>query len=1017
MNLRYVMLFAALPLSNALAAPLPIPPSPPAYDAQRTETFWNKISTSDPQYTRLLLQPTGDTNAYIYQDIDNAGSTAIFKSIFLDGSSAASKPTYTLNSVISETNLKENPFEKTFSTSELSLKDVKFISKARIKFVGTSNNTIRLDNSEIQFDSFFRDAFPPGSSFLIEGANGTSTVTDFYTSDEDVKVDSTIRVLSGAKLIYGEEGTYTNFSTVYRYDGNFLLDLKANSEFELYYYKLRSDQGVVNMANGSTFTLTGTDASISVKDMNLDGARYIAGVNNETSVSGTLSLDDSSITLGRSHNLEVGTLSLAGTSSLTGESPNNTRALIDRVQAADANASSMEFSQINANIETLDVASNLTIDLAQGADLYVDHLVMDGGTVNVKDFLVLQKSVTQNSGMIVLDQGSLEVQGTAMFDVSAGGFNLNTGGVTTTDGGTLLGSGTLAGNGGLRFEGDDNPGLLSIGGAGSIATLTTDAEIAFYEGQVFQGKAVLDRIAGGLDGGGMQIDVGVDNLGFEQNDVLEYGVGNVDIAQIKTIEVDVVGAPSPADLDGKIFDIVNFAPGATGSIRIFGQDLNERLVEGPNVPVLIDFELTWDGPFVDTNSGCEVPTSAIPDCVSTLTIVAKEADNIALSRNPNLRARNHRKVAALVPVTVPTLPTNPTATQVAQHTVATAMQTLTNQNVAQDFTSVNPEVVASSMTVQIEQADQMLNTLLSVNSFSSGSNAEDALASGFLGGIETGQNGVWGNVSYIDGKIDGQQDLGDFNYYLSGVSLGSTFFNRGETYLGSFFSVNQQTMSGHELASSNFKGDGYHLGVYGGLELSPSYQLNWVWGHGWNSTKYDRIARLNTIAEQAKGEFDSDIDYLGFRVMRDTSWLHDVESNIFTGLAYLRSEQEAYSETNATNLGLTFDKSISHALVASLGVNAKRELSEQTRAHVLVRYDYDIEADDSSEHTVNAAFTHTPDTRIGFIGQNRGAHTLSLGLGVGHEIAEDLDVSLAGLYAHSDHGREIGGEATLNWAF
>ncbi|KZZ59458.1 hypothetical protein A3762_05040 [Oleiphilus sp. HI0125] len=116
------------------------------------------------------------------------------------------------------------------------------------------------------------------------------------------------------------------------------------------------------------------------------------------------------------------------------------------------------------------------------------------------------------------------------------------------------------------------------------------------------------------------------------------------------------------------------------------------------------------------------------------------------------------------------------------------------------------------------------------------------------------------------------------------------------------------------------------------------------------TTESSRSTTLGSISETAEAEYDSQLNYLGLRARYDTSWLEQVDSSAYIGLAYLRADQDEFSETNAPNLGMTIDRAIVSSGVISLGMEASRALNEFDSTHMRteLRYDYDVQADSNS---------------------------------------------------------------------
>ncbi|KZZ59457.1 hypothetical protein A3762_05035 [Oleiphilus sp. HI0125] len=398
----------------------------------------------------------------------------------------------------------------------------------------------------------------------------------------------------------------------------------------------------------------------------------------------------------------------------------------------------------------------------------------------------------------------------------------------------MSGSGTIGGTGDrIDIQGDSNLtptlGVLDLGTASDpYGTLTTDNQVRFVNGLVTNSQAAID--SGLFDGGYYDVDTGPTGGTTPVNDKIIYGAGGVDLTLMKSIRVDVADNSTAAQLHRKSFRVIEAKSGATGNIVMQGQTIENDVVleEGPNVPVLIDFFIADD----NTNGK------------SDLTIYAEEQLPVSLKKHPGARAhRNRQSVTNLLP-TVATQPTPPPSTpgnpqppvqtpaqQQAQQNVFNAVQTTTNSQAAPSFSSIHPEPISSQMTVQIEQADNMLNTVLGVNTLARDTEVDlQSYGSFFFGSSYSHPSGVWANINYIDGKVDGQGDLGNFDYYLTSYTFGNSFIHHDDYELGLFFGLSNESMTEHDQANVSFDSDAYHLGLYGGYRLNDRWDL--IWGFG-----------------------------------------------------------------------------------------------------------------------------------------------------------------------------------------
>ena len=77
--------------------------------------------------------------------------------------------------------------------------------------------------------------------------------------------------------------------------------------------------------------------------------------------------------------------------------------------------------------------------------------------------------------------------------------------------------------------------------------------------------------------------------------------------------------------------------------------------------------------------------------------------------------------------------------------------------------------------------------------------------------------------------------------------------------------------------------------------------------------------------------------------------------------------------------------------------------------------EYDLYADDNNEHDIDAALVSHPDYKQSFVGQNRGEHAVTGGLGLGSDLTSALQIRGRLQYTEHSHGSEWG--AGLNMQY
>ena len=897
-------------------------------------------------------------------------------------------------------------------------------------FNGADNKLTLKNGSRLANDIGGELKFLSTSPMTIHSASGDNEIfglsysegTAGYSAPMTINVDggSSLKLTYLGELSRGADEGFWKFSGTSSINvDNGLLDID-HSRFNFV-------DGTVNLSNTGKLNVHGSAAEFRAKSLNADSGSLLTLSNStQFKVSGDTTITDSTLNLAGSRaRFETSRLFVHGNSTIAG---NGNTALLKTQYIEGSNGATLNVNDINQlRTETLVMSSGFDVNV-NSANLRVDgNTVFNGGTINLTNAgqLSLFDKVRGTSGAININSAGLAIEQNSSLELIDNSLSLSlTGAGELTIFGEFYGGASTdrigdAATNTIRIKGDDDKsyhGIISPGsenagpGRDVIGTIITDSRIMFTGNAdvqaAFPTSSAIDLLNTGVfDGGYYRADLRL-NGSTPENDLISYGDGDVNLAAMKAIQVRVHGSPTAAQLDGKEFTIIAAQDSASaGQIVTLGQSVD--IEEDANLPILIDF-------FIVDNQ-----TNGKED----ITLVAEEQLPITLKKHPNVRSRrNAQAVAALVPVsasgaTSPSQPQTPAQKQ-AQQNVYNSLQTTTNAQVKGDFPSIHPETISSNMTVQLEQADNMLNTVLAVNTLAKATDDEmQNLGSFFFGSANSHPSGVWANINYVDGKVKGQGDLGTFDYYLTSYTFGSSFIRRSDYELGTFFGFSSESMDEHDEANIDFSSDAYHLGLYGGFRFNEELAMDWAFGHAWLNTESRRSVSLGNLQESAEAEYDSQMNYLGARASYDTSWLPKVDSAAYFGLSYLRVDQDAFSETNAPNLGLTIDRAIASSAIVSLGVEMSRALgqSESTRARTEVRYDYDALAEKNREHEIRASFNFDPSNTQSFVGQNRGEHAATLALGVDHEFEEDWLLSLAGAYTRSSHGYEVGGDLVMNW--
>ena len=142
--------------------------------------------------------------------------------------------------------------------------------------------------------------------------------------------------------------------------------------------------------------------------------------------------------------------------------------------------------------------------------------------------------------------------------------------------------------------------------------------------------------------------------------------------------------------------------------------------------------------------------------------------------------------------------------------------------------------------------------------------------------------------------------------------------------------------------------------------------------------------------------------------------------NPFVAASYAHIWQEQARETGGGDFNYSIGSATADALMTGLGIELSshvyRNETTSIRMQGFLRYDHDWSASRMSAHEVTAVshlfgtFTQT--------GQNRGSHSLSVGVGFSGGALDNRLKWRAGLAGSvHEHGEEVGAGAQISWRF
>ena len=1014
---------ATLFAGKALLVAVPLQAFAVQYDAQKGDVFINGITATDVSFDSVLLEQRSDTDLYLYSDIDyNDSGFAIWRDVTIQGDPLSTFPTITLKSVESQSDLRDSGITRELSLDKLRVNNAFFDSEAILKFAG-NNIDIELDSGSVKFDSYFHPNLVSSGSLLINANTGADNGLYEFFTDDPVTIDTTINVASGAKLTYGTDSNYSGSAPSQRltYDGNFALNLD-NSEFELHLWKLQATQGTANLDNNSRLYVYGNEALISLANINiLNGSTFEAGINNNTSeITGTAFLHDGNIVLGRSSDLEIKTLKLQGNNRLEGAIGSSGDDIkISTITLADNSATSAVFEHIEPEIDQLTVENNLAITFGAGTVGAIHNLNFNGGVMTIGETIEVDQSIDTSGGGSLIINGTLEVKGTADLEIgnsTAVTLNANHA-LVIKDGGTLSGNGLVGAAGsGIFFNGPDKQGVLSPGGSGSIDSIITDSRVEFYELQLFKNAATLDSVASIFDAGIFQVDVDIDdNTGNALADKLVYGAGDVEIGQLKTIEVSAIPGDKSSDYfnydagtdttTGKTFSIIEAQNAAVvGTIHDYDRDFTKRIVEGANVPIYVDFTAEVD------------KTGAKP----ALVLTAKEADAVSIRSHSSLR--NHRNAAqALTQILQTVAPVqtgnanNPAPPSPATQALVAAVNSITNAT-ATTANTLHPEAFASQLGIQLEQADDIANTVLRHAGQHNAGQGLSSFKADFIATNNRAAKGLWVDGAYMQGDVDGRDGLGSYDYDITNFLVGGTFLSRENYSLGSFFGFGSQELEEHDTVDFQIDSSSLFAGVYGEYQLDAHYVVSGSLGFGTMDNKSKRALSLGATQEVAEAEYDASLGFLNVQAARPVELDTQHSLTPFVNLAYIEARQDAFQEKNAPVLGLSVEKAKTSANILGLGVEHESKLlaDDQLMLSSFIRLDHDFNAD---EHEIDATHLAGTGPVFNYTAQHRGENVVTAGVSGYYELKDGMFLGAGLMGSKSKHAKESGVSLSYEWTW
>lgn len=491
-----------------------------------------------------------------------------------------------------------------------------------------------------------------------------------------------------------------------------------------------------------------------------------------------------------------------------------------------------------------------------------------------------------------------------------------------------------------------------------------------------------------IDPNGTEVVVGFpatknysNTLNINRANVTGFDTLNIELNPAKNALPANDYATGGAARDG-IYDLVNLDNGATTDVD------NPTITLGGNMPALLASKQVKK-PSTDNQVSIKLEVLPVQSLIT----------------HPGVTTVNQQNAAKLL------------VASYGHPNTQSALNTLTNAQVAPHFNSIHPEPYSSNMTVAIEHTDTVINSVFSQirkSAFSTniGGTAGD--------GTPATRERMWLDAGYIKGDVEGVDDLGNFDYSLSHLTFGIDVAEFDTAILGAYFSAGSYDMDEHDSAIEEFSNKAYHLGLYLNQPDIGQWQLRSLLGYAYGDHNSERYVQLSNTSSKPTADYNSHSIYAG--VMATTSWYSNDWVSLSTdlGFNYVYFEQQGFSEKGDPSLSLQLDDSDAQSIITALGLSATFSSLFQSYAiypEAYIRYEHDWYARKNNEHEVSAGLLSNPNYKLDFVGQSRGENAITAGVGLTSEVTSAFKINGGVSATETTHGKEWGGSisAIYQW--
>jgi uncharacterized protein with beta-barrel porin domain len=678
-----------------------------------------------------------------------------------------------------------------------------------------------------------------------------------------------------------------------------------------------------------------------------------------------------------------------------------------------------------ADTVVLTTNSSVSGTINGGADL--DRLSLEGSSSYSGEPLNFEQLLINSGASWTLSGASLNFPNAILYSSDqsgslsiASGSTLNTGNVTLGSGNSLMVSGVLNASG-MFVAG-------TIGGSGEI---NPGATLRVVDGTLAPGSSI----------GTLTVNQSIQLVGAPTL-LVEIDPAASQNADLLAVNGSVTGTNSLA------IEVIPLAPGLTADDYVAGNTYQVLTaagsIDGDNPTVQLDGALPA---LVAVNVvGTPSTSGEIVLDFSTLT-----PTQVAKKAKDQTGSTNHQTITAAILTAAATTPSQPLVIATPSGTttgptIGSAVNSLTNTQLSQ-VNNVHAEPFGSHMAVMLEQMDFVSNMVLDhasgmglpfqgspsaggmmslapdltsgqVASAAPSYGADSQEARAIKPEPSANYDRLWLDGGLVDGEVDGDNGLGDYDYRVYGFAIGADLYNSEEFTGGLFAGMGRSKMDDHEVSSQEFESDLYYLGAYGQYRFEADWALSGMVGYLYSDTASKRFNP--TVGSFTGGLAEADYDthglFAGLKAHRPYEFGDGFVTTPSVGFVYSHLWQDGIQESGGGAFGYSVDDASDDSLISSIGVDVTKAFEQGRKTWYPVafaRYEYDWL--DSGDHEVTVANPNFGSFTQ--LGQSRGEHGVVAGAGLAVTI--DDNVSIGGGYAYSwrSNGTEHGFGASLTVAW